>query len=172
MYDLSILLAVRSSVALTCHGTIRHVKLSLFWMSRTRPLAFQIFPNKANGNAFLYIIRNGYSQSKKSTLIHSDGNGTFYLILASWIEQVLDNHSEKRLFDHSKYVSHHQVPYAGRCNTSCITASIKAVTFMKSYHQCSPALIDLSVRLSNHLSIFITTGPHQSSPNIRMTYFS
>ena len=41
---------------------------------------------------------------------------------------------------------------------------------MKSYHQCSPVFIVLSVRLSNRLSISIITGPNQISPSTNIEH--
>ena len=68
-------------------------------------------------------------------------------------------------------VSHHSICFCTLSSShACIAATIKAVTFIKSYHQCSSAFIFLSVRLSNHLSISIITGPHQISPSINILY--
>ena len=145
-------------------------------MSRTRPLAFQIilhnFPKSLMEMCFIRHQKWILSQSKKSTLYTVViALSTMLSPMLIWLEQVLDNHSKQRLFGHSKYVSHHSVCFCTLSSShACIAATIKAVTFMKSYHQCSPAFIFLSVRLSNHLSISIITGPYQSSPSINILY--
>ena len=121
-----------------------------------------------------------YTSSEMDTLTVKEeytlysSNSTFYNAISPmliWLEQVLDNHSKQRLFGHSKYVSHHSICFCTLSSShACIVATIKAVTFMKSYHQCSPAFIFLSVRLNNHLSISIIIGPYQSSPSINILY--